>query len=357
MTNNYWSNLISMVTIALSEAGMTEAAHVTKLSEFEVRFEYHDNWNGGFDYSSLVFHLKYRDFLSVEPRIDDICNQIDDVVSRFHKDERDIITKILIEPLVEQIIDWNAILPETKESTIRMIEEERDQLLANATGQASYKEDGAEETYRNRHRHILKLAQAAGFDYPITYNSLSEWWVFIKDVGGYADRRSYISETFSPLIDMLSESDEGIPGTAVDFSRIAQRTQAIRSAINDATTLMRGGGINSAVDRIHTAFHGYLRQLLDMHQIAYDESDTLSQLYTKLHLFYGANIQPPEVAELIKTAVRSASGVVSSINDIRNRHTIAHPNADLVQTREAAFMIRLINAIVDYLEDVEETLR
>lgn len=357
MENNYWSKLLSMVIISLSEDGQSEAAYVAKHGEFELRYVRHDNWDGGIDYCEAVFHLKYRDYLSVESHLKEISEQIASTLDRFHKDEREIITDVLIEPLIEHIIDWKAVLPESKESTIRLIEEERNQLLANAVGQASYKEEGAEETYQNRHRRILEIAQKAGFDYPIVYNSLSEWWVFIKEVGGYADRRAYVSETFAAIVKTLAESENSLQGSTIDFSRITQRTQTISFAINDAETLMRGGRVSSAVDRIHTAFHGYLRQLLDTHQLTYDEGETLSQLYSKLHTFYGSSIQPPDVADLVRTALRSASGVVSSINDIRNRHTIAHPNADLIQAREAMLIIGLVKTVVDYLEDIEQSIK
>lgn len=92
---------------------------------------------------------------------------------------------------------------------------------------------------------------------------------------------------------------------------------------------MNKGQYDSAFDRIHTAFHGFLRSKLDDFGIDYIESESLSKFYNKLHITLEKNITPVEVAELVKTIMRSGSGVITSINEIRNRHSLAHPN-DLI---------------------------
>lgn len=137
----------------------------------------------------------------------------------------------------------------------------------------------------------------------------------------------------------------------IDFSTISL-TEVIGKAISDAELLMGEGKYDSAFDRVHTAFHGYLRKLLDNKGVAYEESDTLSQLYTKLHTELSSNIGSTEIAELVKKSLRSASGVIAAINEMRNRHSLSHPNDDLLQKREAEFAIRLIKDLSDYINEV-----
>lgn len=137
----------------------------------------------------------------------------------------------------------------------------------------------------------------------------------------------------------------------IDFSTISL-TEVIGKAISDAELLMGEGKYDSAFDRIHTAFHGYLRKLLDNKGVAYVESDTLSQLYTKLHTELCSNIGSTEIAELVKRSLRSASGVIAAINEMRNKHSLSHPNNDLLQKREAEFAIRLIKDLSDYINKV-----
>lgn len=137
----------------------------------------------------------------------------------------------------------------------------------------------------------------------------------------------------------------------IDFTDIAS-TDVIKSAIDNAELFMEAGQYDSAFDRIHTAFHGFLRSKLDDFGIDYAESDTLSQLYTKLHSVLAENITPQEVADLVKTTIRSGSGVISSINDIRNRYSLAHPNEVIINKREAEFTLQMIKVITDYINKV-----
>ncbi len=136
----------------------------------------------------------------------------------------------------------------------------------------------------------------------------------------------------------------------VDFSGISL-TDAISKAIDDAEVFMSDGKYDSAFDRVHTAFHGYLRKKLDDLGESYEESDTLNQLYNKLHGYVSTHITT-DIAGLIKTTLRSASGVINSINELRNRHSLAHPNNELISAREAQLCIRLVKELSDYIEKV-----
>ena len=137
----------------------------------------------------------------------------------------------------------------------------------------------------------------------------------------------------------------------IDFSSISL-TEVIEKAIADAELLMSQGKYDSAFDRIHTAFHGYLRKVLDNKSVLYEESDTLSQLYSKLHSEISSNIGSAPISELVKKCLRSASGVVASINEMRNKHSLSHPNEDLLQKREAEFAIILIKNLSDYINKI-----
>ena len=54
--------------------------------------------------------------------------------------------------------------------------------------------------------------------------------------------------------------------------------------------------------------------------------------------------------------LRSAGGMVTAVNELRNNNTVAHPNGNLTQKREAQLVIRLVNAIIDYVEDIERSI-
>lgn len=347
----YWKRLVSTGLRYLQDQGKTDAVAVVKSAVLGVDFNNHDNWNGGIDYWDLVFHLKYKDFTALGDKKSDIEGEILDTLDRFHTDGRDRLANVIIQPMIELYIDWNAVLPVTKEDVIKLILEEQKTLTDAATGKLSFKEAGAEDTYQQRHIQILTIASKAGFDYPVTANTLVEWWGEVKDMPHYSDRREYISEMFSPLLKMLRESEDS--GNDVNFQQIATRSGTIQKAVEDAEVFIREGRYDSALDRVHTAFHGYLRQVLTGHSIAYGADDGLPALFAKLHGFYGSSIQPADVAERVKNILRSAGGMINAVNELRNNNTIAHPNGQLIQKREAQLVIRMVHAVVDYVEDVE----
>ena len=45
--------------------------------------------------------------------------------------------------------------------------------------------------------------------------------------------------------------------------------------------------------------------------------------------------------------------MINAVNELRNNNTVAHPNGQLIQKREAQLVIRMVHAVVDYVEDVE----
>jgi hypothetical protein len=351
--DTYWKDLVSMALRVFQERNDTDAVFIIKKGKLDVELDYHDNWNGGIDYWEIVFKMKYHDYFTLENRKDTIEKNLFDVINHIHSDTENPITRISIKLLVERFIDLQSVIPETKESIIQKIEEERKLLMDIATGRKSFKDDGVEDEYHKRHCYICNLATKAGFEYPVSCESLADWWTEVKSIDSYAERRKYISNLFAPVLKDLRESDNSAD---VDFRQIVSRSDTIKKAIDDSNVFIREGKYDSAVDRIHTALHGYLRQLLTEHHVAYENEDNLSSLYNKLHEYYKNNIQPYDVATKIKTILRSGGGIINSVNELRNNNTISHPNILLIQKREALLVIRFLNAIVDYIEDIERSI-
>ena len=346
----YWKNLVSTALRVFQEQGNNDAIFVIKNGDLNIEFNAYDNLNGGIEYWDIVFQLQYRDYNSLGERRNSIEAELLNVLEELHIDGSNRIANLIIRPLIERQLDWQAILPITREDTIQLIQEEKKLLSSVATGK-SYKDDGVEEEYLERHQRIISIASSVGFDYPVTCESLAEWWIEIKSVGNYSERRAHIAQRFSPLIKLINESDNV---QSIDFSQIATRSGTIRKAIDDANVFIRDGKYDSALDRIHTAFHGYLKQLLAEHGEPSGSEDGLPALYSKLHAYYADQIQPADVGDRIKGILRSAGGMVNAVNELRNNNTIAHPNGQLIECREACLVIKLISAVVDYIEDVEK---
>lgn len=144
-------------------------------------------------------------------------------------------------------------------------------------------------------------------------------------------------------IDILIEEYE-----EVDFS-VFGKTETIKKSIDDAEHFVQMGKYSSAIDRVHTIFHGYLRLKLDEQEIKYEESETIMQLYSKLHNNL-EEIESSKINGLIKSSIRSASGVVDTINTIRNKYSLSHPNEEIIGEQEAKLVIHLSKQIFEYIE-------
>ena len=97
---------------------------------------------------------------------------------------------------------------------------------------------------------------------------------------------SQVNPELNPLHILLQELIKAKGGTeqvapvAVPELRITGST--INQAISDAKTLLNTQGATSALDRIHTVMHGYLKQVCKEANISYIEDASLNQLLNTL---------------------------------------------------------------------------
>jgi len=127
----------------------------------------------------------------------------------------------------------------------------------------------------------------------------------------------------------------------VDSPVLEQTSEVVFEALKDAEVLLNSRGPKSAVDRAHTALHGYLKKL------CLDRGEPLSKDPSLTDVFKILREKFPEFSAVIphdKEAKRlfgSMSSVLDSLNTIRNRGTLAHPNELLLEAAEAMLYINL----------------
>ncbi len=136
----------------------------------------------------------------------------------------------------------------------------------------------------------------------------------------------------------------------VDVPKLRISSDVVRRAIGDADTLMESSGPTSAVDRVHTALHGYLKVACDEAGIAYRPDATM------LGLFKLLKEQHPRLQALgphqdaVVQVLRSLGSVMGALNPARNRGSVAHPNSELLDCHEAFLFINAARTILQYLD-------
>ena len=127
--------------------------------------------------------------------------------------------------------------------------------------------------------------------------------------------------------------------------------QVVETALTDAEILLQNSGPVSAVDRTHTALHGYLIALCDKYRISYNKGSRITELFKVLR----QNVPPlrnldtssKEIAKITK----ALATILDCLNPIRNRGSIAHPNEQLIGTAEATLAINVARTILHYLDE------
>ncbi len=153
------------------------------------------------------------------------------------------------------------------------------------------------------------------------------------------------------LHDELSAVADRLEGTAPVPSKKPKITSAsVERAIDDAEQLIEKTGATSAVDRVHTMLHGYLRAVCEDAGIRYGEKTLLSGLFGLLRNQHPAfNDVGPRKDDLEKI-FRAMSGIMDAMNPIRNEGSMAHANKDLLDPPEAALVINMARTILHYVD-------
>ena len=116
--------------------------------------------------------------------------------------------------------------------------------------------------------------------------------------------------------------------------RITNRT--VEEALSDARQLVSSQSSTSGIDRAHTAFHGYLRAICEEANLSFSEDANIGRLYRIIRdqhpKFQNTGPRATDIDQINKTL----SSVVSVLNPLRNKASLAHPNKELLAKSESA---------------------
>jgi hypothetical protein len=127
-------------------------------------------------------------------------------------------------------------------------------------------------------------------------------------------------------------------------------SEVVYLALQDAETLLSTSGPVRAVDRAHTALHGYLKHLCDQRKITLPDDASLTYVFKIVREQFPEFSGPISHDEHAKRLFGSLAGALDSLNTIRNRGSMAHPNELLIDGAEAMLYINLSRAVISYLE-------
>jgi hypothetical protein len=154
-------------------------------------------------------------------------------------------------------------------------------------------------------------------------------------------------ETESPeLLHELGLIESHVP--TMPSGRITA-SQVVERALADADHLLAKSGPISCIDRLHTALHGYLKDLAIRAGLTIEESASLTQLFKLLRASHPKFQHLGSQDKDIVRVMNSLSTVVDALNTIRNHASVAHPNENLLDEAEAMLMVNVTRTLFHYI--------
>jgi hypothetical protein len=128
-------------------------------------------------------------------------------------------------------------------------------------------------------------------------------------------------------------------------------SQIVEHALKDAAALLENRSPVSAVDRAHTALHGYLKEACQRHGIEVPSDTTATQAFKLLRNGHPTLRRDGPQHDGVFKLLQSMSSMVDALAPLRNRGSLAHANEDLLDRAEAVLAINAVNTIIQFLDE------
>ncbi len=161
---------------------------------------------------------------------------------------------------------------------------------------------------------------------------------------GPESRTAELREQIEAMIGELERGPE------LKFDSPTYNVEIVQRAITDAETLLKVNGATSAVDRIHTALHGFLLRVCRDAGISHPDQPSLPVIFKILRNHHPAFQAIGPRSQDIDQIMRASGSILDVMNPLRNQASLAHPNEQLLEPEEALLVINVARSILHYLD-------
>lgn len=186
----------------------------------------------------------------------------------------------------------------------------------------------------------------ASFDDYIQAADWKEQRTHVAALEQIAKTTSEIAKTYVRFVTMELDTADG--PAAVESPSLQITNDIVERALGDAERLIADSGGTSGLDRVHTALHAYLRAVCDQRHVQYGHDAGIRELF-KAMLREGTFRPTASRSEDVDRIVKALAVIVDALNPLRNRASMAHPNARLLDEPEAMLAINAIRTLLHYL--------
>lgn len=154
------------------------------------------------------------------------------------------------------------------------------------------------------------------------------------------------------LHDKIIQLIAQLRGEVIEQGELLHDIEFVKEVLQQAETLITNHSYSSAVDRAHTALHGYLTVLCNEQNITFNNQNVkIQDMWSKLKTEHPSfNIDVREHQKPINQTVNAIGKFLENMNEIRNDHGFSHPNEDIIEENEARFIINLSRVLLFYID-------
>ncbi len=124
----------------------------------------------------------------------------------------------------------------------------------------------------------------------------------------------------------------------------------VARALADAKALIGQSNASSAIDRVHTALHGYLIGICEKNGLAVAENSTTSKAFKLLRESHPAFSLDGPRSDDVGRVLQAFATAIDSFSTLRNKASLAHANT-LLDEPEATAVVNAMYTIFRYIQD------
>lgn len=142
----------------------------------------------------------------------------------------------------------------------------------------------------------------------------------------------------------------GTPHVPLVATPSQNASEIVRIALEDALTLIGSpSGPASAVDRLHTALHGYFRDVCDREGIPWDRKESVNVLFKRLREHHPGFQKPGPHADDVKNILNNMGSTLDTLGKLRNHASLVHANEQLLDRADATLVVNAVHTIFNYI--------
>lgn len=170
------------------------------------------------------------------------------------------------------------------------------------------------------------------------------------DRGCFSEIAKTVTEIGQSIRFIAVELEKGSGPQAVASPQIEVSSAAVERALIDAEQLIRSSGAISAVDRVHTALHGYLRWVcVDAGIVRTEDQCGLNEAIKYVRERHPKFVTASTHGNHTEKILKAMSAVTDALGTLRNHGSVAHANDVLLDETDAMLAINSARTILHYV--------